>query len=127
MGCASGSGGTGGRSSTGFISGECSSKVSMVIAVDGRGLAGRDLSSAWRSGDDGSSVTSLKPSKYMEMASSTLIPPSFSGPSGVSGERSVKELLFVKTLLRSVPLACSILEREVIAELTLDRRASLPP
>lgn len=126
MGSSSGSGGTGGRSSTGFISGDCSSKVSMVI-VDGRGLDGRDLFSAWRSGDDGSSVTSLKPSKYIEMASSTLIPPSFSGPSGVSGERSVMELLFVKTLLRSVPLFCSMLEREVIAELTLDRRVSLAP
>lgn len=127
MGCISGSGGTGGRPSIGFMSGDCSSKVSMVIVVDGLGLDGRDLSSAWRSGDDGSSVTSLKPSKYIEMASSTLIPPSFSGPSGVSGERSVMELLFVKTLLRSVPLFCSMLEREVIAELTLDRRASFPP
>jgi hypothetical protein len=61
----------------------------------------------------------------MEIASSTLIPPSFSsGPSGVSGDRSVMELLFVKTLLRSVPLACSMLDRDVIAELTLERSAS---
>jgi hypothetical protein len=34
------------------------------------------------------------------------------------------ELLFVKTLLRSVPLACSMLDRDVIAELTLERSAS---
>lgn len=36
------------------------------------------------------------------------------------------ELLLVKTLLRSVPLACSMLERDVLAEFTLERSASSP-
>lgn len=36
------------------------------------------------------------------------------------------ELLLVRTLLRSVPLACSMLDREVMAELTLDRSTSSP-
>jgi hypothetical protein len=35
----------------------------------------------------------------------------------------VNELLLVKTLLRSVPLVCSMLERQVSDELTLDRGA----
>lgn len=55
----------------------------------------------------------------MEIASSTLIPPSIRGASGVSGERSVIELLLVRTLLRSVPLFCSTLDLEVKVELRL--------
>lgn len=59
------------------------------------------------------------------MASSTVIPPSSSDfASGVSGDRSVSELFFVKMLLRSVPLAKSMLDAEVIAEFRLERKVS---
>lgn len=85
--------------------------------IEGALLSARDV------GDEGSSATSLNPSRYMDIASSTLMPSSIPyGASGVSGERSVIELLFVKTLLRSVPEVCSMLDRDVIAELKLVRR-----
>jgi hypothetical protein len=87
--------------------------------IDGALLSARDF------GEAGSSVTSLKPSRYMEIASSTLMPSSIPyGAQGVSGDRSVIELLFVRTLLRSVPLVCSMLDREVKLELTLVRGPS---
>lgn len=97
--------------------------ASRFMSRDGGGVIDGALLSAWDVGEPGSSVTSLKPSRYMEMASSTLIPPSgkLYGALGVSGDRSVMELLFVSTLLRSVPLFCSMLEREVILEFTLVR------
>lgn len=94
-------------------------------SLDGGGVTDAALLSARDRGEAGSSVTSLKPSRYMEMASSTLMPLPLSmpyGASGVSGERSVMELLLVRTLLRSVPLFCSILDRDVMVELTLVRR-----
>lgn len=99
----------------GHISSKCVSPEGDGI-IDGALLSARDI------GEGGSSVTSLKPSRYIEIASSTLIPPSIPGASGVSGDRSVTELLFVSTLLRSVPLCCSMLDLDVIAELKLDLR-----
>lgn len=99
----------------GYISSKC-------VSPEGDGITDGALLSARDVGEGGSSVTSLKPSRYIEIASSTLIPPSMSGASGVSGDRSVIELLFVRTLLRSVPLCCSMLDLDVIAELKLDLR-----
>lgn len=99
----------------GCISSKCVSPERDGI-IDGALLSARGI------GEGGSSVTSLKPSRYIEIASSTLISPSMPGSSGVSGDRSVIELLFVSTLLRSVPLCCSMLDLEVIAELKLDLR-----
>lgn len=116
-----GSGGMGGMSLSDEVLGGCT--VSKYVSREGGGVMEGALLSARDLGDPGSSVTSLKPSRYMEMASSTLIPPSNPyGASGVSGDRSVIELLLVSTLLRSVPLCCSMLDREVRLELTLVRR-----
>lgn len=106
-------------SSGGVGLGGCISSKS--ISLDGGGVSDGALLSARDRGDPGSSVTSLNPSRYMDMASSTLIPSSIPyGASGVSGDRSVIELLFVRTLLRSVPLFCSMLDRDAM-ELTLVR------
>lgn len=115
-----GIGGIGGMSpsdgnSSGYASPRCESR-------DGGGVIDGALLPVWDFGELGSSVASLKPSRYIEIASSTLIPRSIpKGVSGVSGERSVIELLLVRTLLRSVPLVCSMLERQVSDELTLGR------
>lgn len=95
---------------------------SKCISRDGGGVIDGALLSDRDRGEVGSSVTSLKPSRYIDIASSTLMPPSrLWGASGVSGDKSVIELLFVSTLLRSVPLCCSILDREVMVELKLVR------
>lgn len=96
---------------------------SRCVSLEGGGVIEGALLSARDVGEEGSSATSLNPSRYIEIASSTLMPPSIpQGASGVSGDRSVIELLFVRTLLRSVPEVCSMLDREVIAELKLARR-----
>lgn len=96
------------------------------ISTPEASVVGKSSCSACEVGDGGSSATSLNPSRYMEIASSTLMPWSIShGASGVSGERSVIELPLVMTLLRSVPDCCSVLDREVTVELKLVRSASV--
>jgi hypothetical protein len=93
----------------------------MSLPIASSSSRDRVSSSSWRPPLTASPVdgggSSSNPSRYIDIASSTLIPPSISEESGV---KSIVELDLVRTLLLSVLLVNNVLELDVKAECKLD-------